>query len=84
MYYKVPINDGVLDIDYNFLEHGVGVSQTEAYVKLREGYTIRPSWQSITEEEWLLAQSNPEPEQSPTLEEKVDVLGVMMVQLMLK
>lgn len=51
-YYRVPVNNGEFDIDYLYLVEGVGVSDTEAYVKLREGFDIRESWQEITELEW--------------------------------
>lgn len=60
MYFSVPINNGELDIDYQFLEQGVQKSEIEAYVKLRKGYIMRPSWQAITEEEWLAVRP-PEP-----------------------
>ncbi len=52
MYYLVPITKGLLDVDYEYMEQGIQISDTSAYVKLREGYTIRESWQAITEEEW--------------------------------
>lgn len=71
MYFKVPIIDGVLDIDYEYMMSGISTSDTEAYVKLREGYALRPSWESVTEEEWISVQP-PEPgpvEPLPTLEE---------------
>ena len=55
-YFKVPVIGGVLDIDYYHLEQGISISETEALVKLREGFKVRESWQEIMEEEWILVQ----------------------------
>ena len=73
MYYIVPIFNGELDIDYNYLEEGVVLEDSKACVKLREGYEVRPSWQPITEEEWLAVQPpEPEPTEPPeTTEQKL-------------
>jgi len=48
----VPINDGLLEVDYEFLEQGIQISETECYVKMRPGFAVRPSWQEITEAEF--------------------------------
>ena len=74
MYFIVPIKDGELDIDYSYLDSLVVLSQLEACVKLRNGFTVRPSWQSITEEEWLAAQP-PEPEPGPPPETTAEKLA---------
>ncbi len=67
MYFKVPVLNGELDINYMYLEQGISMSGAEAYVKLRPGFEVRESWQPITEEEWLSVQP-PEPEPIPQLE----------------
>lgn len=51
MYYKVPLIDGVLDADYNYLESMIIIESAFAYAKLRDGHTVRPSWQIISEDE---------------------------------
>lgn len=51
-YYIVPVNDGLLDIDYLYLQEGVQTSATECYVKLRDGAEPRETWQEITEEQF--------------------------------
>jgi hypothetical protein len=48
MYYKIPILNGVLDIDYEYLEIGCAISENEAYVKIREGAIPRDSWEEIS------------------------------------
>lgn len=73
MFFKVPVINGTLDINYEYLEQGIQISDTESYVKLRPGFEVRESWQPITEEEWLSVQP-PEPEPAPppeTTEEKL-------------
>jgi hypothetical protein len=73
MFFKVPVINGTLDIDYEYMEQGVQSSETEAYIKLRKGFTTRESWRPITEEEWLSVQP-PEPEPVPppeTTEQKL-------------
>lgn len=52
MFYKVPTNNGILDIDYSFLIEGVQISTTECYVKLKNNALVRDSWQEVTEEEF--------------------------------
>ena len=86
-YYKVPVIGGVLDIDYYHLEQGISISETEALVKLREGFKVRESWQEITEEEWILAQPPvPEPiephEPTETIEQKLTRLEAQNIILM--
>jgi hypothetical protein len=83
-YFIVPVNSGVLDIDYEYLQEGIQTSDTQAYVVLREGFEIRATWQEITEDQFDGARPViiPNPP-DPTLADKVDALGVMMVQLML-
>lgn len=52
MFYKVPIIEGVLDIDYNFMTEGIMTSAASAYVKMREGHTVKESWVEITQAEF--------------------------------
>lgn len=82
MFFKVPVIEGELDIDYKYLEQGVQISENEAYVKLREGYEVREPWMEITEEEWLVVQpviSGPPPE---TTEQKLTRLESQNIILM--
>ena len=84
-FYIVPHTAGLMDIDYTTLSQGFIVSDTQAYVELLPDTAPRESWQEITEAEFNVAKpviSTPSP--PATLEEKVDALGVMMVQIMLK
>ena len=55
MLYVVPAVDGVLDIDYKDLQEGVQSSATECYVRLRDGAIVRPTWQVVTEQEFINA-----------------------------
>jgi hypothetical protein len=83
-YFKVPVIGGVLDIDYYHLEQGISISETEALVKLREGFKVRESWQEIMEEEWILAQP-PESglaEPTETTEQKLTRLDSQNIILM--
>lgn len=79
-YFRVPINNGLLDIDYAFMENGIQVSENSCVVKLRPGYSLRPSWTAITEQEFLALKppeptTEPEPTvPGPTLEEQIDSL----------
>lgn len=72
MFFKVPVLNGVLDIDYKYLEQGIQVSETEAYVKLREGFMTRGSWVPITEVQFEALKPMPGPGEPPeTTEEKL-------------
>lgn len=51
-YFIVPVNDGLLDIDYYYLIEGIQISATQCYVALREGFTVRDTWEEITEEQF--------------------------------
>ena len=52
-YFIVPVNAGVIDIDYNYLVEGIQVLDcSQCYVKLAPGYTIRELWTEITEYEF--------------------------------
>lgn len=64
-YYKVPIINGELGIDYRYLDSAIATSEAEAYVKLREGFTMRPSWEEITEEAWLELEESVQPPATP-------------------
>jgi len=57
-YFVVPVNDGVLDIDYAYLAEGVQNSETSCYVELREGSTVRNTWQAITKEQFDTTKSS--------------------------
>lgn len=66
MFFKIPIINGALDMDYGFLQEAVQISDTEACARVREGAEIRESWLEITEEEWLAVQPIiPDPTPSP-------------------
>jgi hypothetical protein len=67
MYYRVPITNGVLDIDYSTLIHAVTISDTEAYVLLSD-HNKRDSWIEITEEQFN-AVKPPEPTPEPQVNE---------------
>lgn len=58
MYYKVPIIDGVMDIDYDFLISAYTVSPIEAVVMLKEGFEVRESWQEISKDEFLAVKAS--------------------------
>ena len=64
-YYMVSVNNGVLDIDYEYLQEGIQINDTTAYVVLREGFTVRPTWQEITAEQLNQAKPSPAPEPTP-------------------
>ena len=51
MFFIVPVLNGIMDIDYNFVEYS-HITTDAAYVKMREGYTQRASWVQITEEQF--------------------------------
>jgi hypothetical protein len=52
MYYIVPVKDGIMDLDYDFLEYS-HIMADAAYVKMRPGYEERDSWTGMTEDEFL-------------------------------
>lgn len=54
-FFKVPIPNGLLDIDYRYLVEGINTNDSEAYVRLRDDVELRPTWVSITEDEFLAA-----------------------------
>lgn len=58
VYYKVPVVNGVLDIDYFFLQEGLQTAMDECYVRLKDGAEARPSWQAITEAEFNEVKEN--------------------------
>jgi hypothetical protein len=47
VFFSVPIIDGVLDIDYNYMLENIIISPTEAYVKMKNGHIPRESWAEI-------------------------------------
>lgn len=51
MYYRVPINQGYLDIDYEHMLEGHVYSGTQAVVWL-QNETVRPTWTQITQAEF--------------------------------
>lgn len=72
MYYKVPINNGELDIDYVYLMEAIQVSDSECYVKMRDEAVRRDSWQEITEEEFEAVKPPiPEPVPAETVDQKL-------------
>ena len=54
-YYIVPVNNGVLDIDYRDLQEGIHTNADTCHVRLRDGAEVRESWTEITEAEFLQA-----------------------------
>jgi hypothetical protein len=60
-YYKVPVTDGILDIDYADLVEGIHYAENECYVKLREGVQARGSWVEIIEEDFISKKAEFEP-----------------------
>lgn len=73
MYFIVPVNNGLLDVDYEDLTEGIQTSETQCYVKLRGDFTRRDSWQEITEAEFeAVIPPRPVPSPSPeTTEQKL-------------
>jgi hypothetical protein len=76
VYYKVPINNGLLDIDYDFLETGIQISENESAVKLRSGAVVRPSWILMTEADFETLKPVSDttitlPPSVPTLQEQI-------------
>ena len=55
MLYIVPIENGVLDIDYRDLQEGVQTTAETCHVKLRDGAEVRESWTEITEADFVQA-----------------------------
>jgi len=53
VYFKVPVLNGLLDLDYEFLQEGVQINENEFIVLLREGFETREYWQPLTEREYL-------------------------------
>lgn len=85
MFYMVPIIEGVLDIDYNFMLEGIMISAASAYVKMREGHIVRESWVEITQAEFDAVRPpdipyQPHDDRLTQLEQVIDTLltgGVM-------
>lgn len=78
-YFKVPIINGELDLDYLYLHSAIATSETEAYVKLQEGFTMRPSWEEIPEEAWLELEESVQP--APVQIEPVETAGDRLTRL---
>lgn len=71
VYFKVPVINGEMDIPYEYMVQGIQVSNTEAYVALRPGFTERGSWTEVTEAEWIAIQPViPTPAQ-PSIEQQL-------------
>ncbi|OPX93980.1 MAG: hypothetical protein A4E53_00143 [Pelotomaculum sp. PtaB.Bin104] len=74
-YYKVSINQGVLDINYEDMIEGIAISETEAVVMLRDNAEQRETWTLITEEQFNSYKPQaPIQEPAQTLEERVTQL----------
>ena len=54
-YYIVPVNNGVLDIDYRDLQEGIHTNADTCHVRPRDGAEVRESWTEITEAGFLQA-----------------------------
>jgi hypothetical protein len=95
-YFKIPIINNEPDMDnesYEYSEHGIIQENKEFRIdKFPDNFNKpRNSWIEVTREEYLTSfptiiesETGSGLDSSPTLEEKVDALGIMMVQLMLK
>ena len=59
MYFKIPMVNGLLDIDYEDMLEGIMFSETESYVKVQDSATVRDSWAEITEEEFNTKKAAP-------------------------
>lgn len=59
-FFKVPILNGILDIDYKDMIEGISVGDNTAYVALHDDARVRESWEEVTEEEFrqYLPQNN--------------------------
>jgi len=57
-FFIVPVNNGLLDIDYADLVEGIQTTATECYVKLRDIAAIRDTWLGITEEQFETVKAN--------------------------
>jgi len=57
-FFIVPVNNGLLDIDYADLVEGIQTTATECYVKLRDIAAIRDTWLVITEVEFNTIKDN--------------------------
>src|SRR5699024_9557594 len=53
MFYKVPIIDGVLDIDYTDMKRGITIDSTAAIIETNEDFKPKDSWLSSSEDEFL-------------------------------
>lgn len=53
MFYIVPVENGVLDIDYRDIQEGVQTTDHTCHVKLRDGAEVRESWTEIMEAEFI-------------------------------
>ena|SRR5690625_2528538 len=84
LYFKVPVIDGVMDIDYSYLSNGIGLNGEQAVVELREGADVRESWEPITKDEFESHIPQEEDSQrKPSLEDKIDQLQQDNLLLML-
>ena len=52
MFYIVPVESGVLDIDYRDLQEGLQTTAETCHVRLRDRAEKRASWIEITEVEF--------------------------------
>lgn len=51
-YYKIPIIDNKLDMNYDFLREAIQTSDSMAYVAVPKTVKVRESWEETTAEEF--------------------------------
>lgn len=52
MYQLVPVNNGVLDIDYRDMIEGIHTTATQALVHLVDSAVVRSTWTAKTQTDW--------------------------------
>lgn len=57
MFYRVPVNNGTVDIDYRDLQEGIQTSSGECLVKLRGDAAVRESWGVVAKEDFEAAKT---------------------------
>jgi hypothetical protein len=87
VYFSIPVSNGIPDIDFLYLSEIVYLSDTQAYVALRDDFTVRDTWAEITEDEFNAKKSVFEsinPVTNEDLQKQISSIGAGLVQLLLK